>query len=263
MNKTSSALAFGVSIWVSAAAVAQAPVVDVNATDFEARLATIERILSTRTESQHRMQAQLDNMQSEVDELRGAVEVHTNQLEKILQRQRELYLEIDKRVEALKDSVVVTEAPGSSSQDLVAVSQQDVGAVSVPTASLLPDEGEAYEAAVNLILEDRDYDKAVPAFQTFIQQFPESQYAANAHYWLGQLLFNQQNWEDAKQQFAVVVERFVDSTKRADSLLKLGIIAERQGNAALAGQLFNQVVNEYPDSSARKLAENRLAQTGG
>lgn len=260
MNKTSTAF-FGVSLLYCAASAAQAPVVDVNSTDIEARLATIERILASRTESQHRLQEQLDNMQSEVDELRGAVEVHTNQLEKILQRQRELYLEIDKRVEALKGSVVASvQTPPSGA--VQRSGQAPSISSSVPSVTL-PNESEAYEAAVNLILEDRDYDKAIPAFQTFIQQFPDSQYAANAYYWLGQLLFNQQNWEVAKQQFSVVEQRFTDSTKRADSLLKLGIIAERQGNSALAREYFNQVISEYPDSSARKLADNRLTQTGG
>lgn len=254
MSKISTAI-LGVTILASAAVAAQAPVVDANSPDFETRIAAIEQILSTRTDSQHRIQAQLDNMQNEVDELRGAVEVHTNQLEKILQRQRELYLEIDKRVEALKTSVVA--------QTPTSVDNSPSTTSGVPTPSVnLPNETQAYEAAVNLILEDRDYDKAIPAFETFIQQFPDSTYSANAYYWLGQLLFNQQNWEGAKQQFVVVAERFTDSTKRADSLLKLGIIAERQGNGALAEQLFNQVVREYPDSSARKLADNRLAQTG-
>ena len=255
MAKTVAGL-FGISLLVSAAVAAQAPVVDVNATDIESRLAAIERILASRTESQHRIQAQLDEMQNEVDELRGAVEVHTNQLEKILQRQRELYLEIDKRVEALKGSVAVVPPSGSST------TSPSQGAVTTQPANL-PNETDAYEAAVNLILRDRDYDNAIPAFEAFIQQFPDSQYSANAYYWLGQLLFNKQNWEAAKQQFEVVVQRFVDSTKRADSLLKLGIIAERQGNGALAVQFFNQVVSEYPDSSARKLADNRVAQLGG
>ena len=81
MNKTSPAV-IGVSLLFSAASAAQAPVVDVNSTDIEARLVTIERILESRTQSQHRLQEQLDSMQIEVDELRGAVEVHTNQLEK-------------------------------------------------------------------------------------------------------------------------------------------------------------------------------------
>ena len=172
MIKTS-ALVFGVSIWVSAAAVAQAPVVDVNSTDFEDRLATVERILSTRTESQHRIQAQMDEMQNEVDELRGAIEVHTNQLEKILQRQRELYLEIDKRVDALKGSMEVAQPADNGSMSKPGSTPQNSGLVAAAPSSSLADETQAYESAVNLILQDRDYEKAVPAFQSFIQQFPD------------------------------------------------------------------------------------------
>ncbi|WP_100655627.1 tol-pal system protein YbgF [Alteromonas flava] len=256
---TSKRLIFASLITVASAAVAaQAPVVDVNSSDIEARLVALERIVDSRTESQQRLQSQLDIMQQEVDELRGAVELHTHQLEKILERQRELYLEIDKRVEALKSTTPV----GNNAASTAVANTNTGSSVSSPAMSA-ENETDAYEAAVNLILKDRDYERAIPAFQAFIQVYPDSQYAANAHYWLGQLLFNQQQWADAQQQFAVVVDRFTDSSKRADSLLKMGIIAERLGNAALARQKFNQVVAEYPDSSARKLADSRLTQLGG
>ena len=87
------------------AAFAQAPVVDANGgSELEQRIVVLERIVKSLTEMQHRLQTQLDNMQMEVDQLRGAVEVNTNELQKVLERQRELYLEIDKRVEALKQS---------------------------------------------------------------------------------------------------------------------------------------------------------------
>ena len=77
-------------------AFAQAPVVDANGgSELEQRLVALENMMS-RTEMQHRLQTQLDNMQMEVDQLRGAVEVNTNELQKVLERQRELYLEIDK-----------------------------------------------------------------------------------------------------------------------------------------------------------------------
>lgn len=103
----------------SASVFAQAPVSDINQTSvanngalnstlpvssLEERVAVLERIIKSRNVMQQNLQTQLDDMQYEVDELRGTVELHTNQLEKVLQRQRELYLEIDKRVEALRSS---------------------------------------------------------------------------------------------------------------------------------------------------------------
>lgn len=236
----------------SLAVFAQAPVSDVNvSSDIEQRLAVLERMVQSRTQTQHRLQEQLDTMQYEVDSLRGAVEEHTNQLEKVLERQRELYLEIDKRVEALKSAGAVAAQPSAQTPSTSSIPQDSGVRNSEDVAT-------AYENAVNLILKSREYDKAIPAFQDFLSRFPDSEYAPNAHYWLGQLLFNKQQWTEAKEQFSIVNERFVDSAKRPDALLKLGVIAERQGNDALAKQLFNQVVNDFPSSSARKLAEAKL-----
>lgn len=237
-----------------------APVYNVNDNDIESRLTVLERKVDNRSQMQHRLQQQIDNMQIELDELRGAVEVHTNQLQKVLDRQRELYLEIDKRVEALKQSGF----SGGAGNGAAAVTgtQPTVTPSSTPAstanAAAGMSESDAYEKAVNLILKSREYDKAIPEFQAFIERFPDSSYAPNAHYWLGQLLFNKQQWQDAAAQFEVVATKFADSAKRPDALLKLGVIAEKVGNQARAKALFEEVINTYPDSSARKLAEARL-----
>ena len=255
-NKT---LKMGVTLSAALAvstAFAQAPVVDANGgSELEQRIAVLERIVKSRTEMQHRLQSQLDNMQMEVDQLRGAVEVNTNELEKVLERQRELYLEIDKRVEALKQNGVT-----SSTGNAVTSSVSASGATPSQALQQGTQQGEedAYNSAVNLILKSREYDKAIPAFQSFIERFPNSEYAPNSHYWLGQLLFNKQQWAEASEQFNTVVTRFTDSSKRADALLKLGVIAERTGNINQAKQLFQQVVDEYPNSSATRLASSRL-----
>lgn len=213
----------------------------------EERVAVLERIVQSRTALQQRVQQQLDTMQGEVDELRGAIELHANQLEKVLQRQRELYLEIDKRVESLKaQTPSVPEA---------AVTQDPTP---ITTAATSLSESEAYEAAVNLILKTREYDKAIPAFEAFLQGYPQSKLADNAHYWLGQLLFNKQQWANASESFNTVVSNFAQSTKRPDAMLKLGIIAQRTGKNAEARSWFEKVVSEYPNSSAAKLANSRL-----
>ncbi len=240
----------GCLIGVTGLAVAQAPVSDLNTGSIEQRVSELERLVNSRTSAQHRIQAQLDTMQDEVNELRGTLEVHNYKLEQILQRQRELYLEIDNRIEAVTAAGIVSQqtppptTPSDTSNDQSYV--------------LAAGEDEAYDKAIDLILKERKYEEAIPEFQGFLANFPDSRYASNAHYWLGQLLFNKQEWEQAKGHFDRVVARYVDSTKRPDALLKLGEIAQKQNNLARAKQLFDQVISEYPDSSARKLADNRL-----
>jgi tol-pal system protein YbgF len=229
---------------------APAPVTDVTSGSSDQRITELERKFTTRTEAQHRQQEQLDVMQSEVNELRGAIEVQNYQLEKILERQRELYLEIDKRIESVKS--LPSTIPTATVSTVTASAS---AAVDVPLSA---NENEAYDKAVNLILKDRLYDQAIPEFQMFLQNFPNSSYVPNAHYWLGQLLFNKQDWAGAGVQFQSLMTDYPDSSKRPDATLKLGITEMERANAARAKQLWEQVVAEFPDSSSAKLAEKRL-----
>ncbi|MBJ2138394.1 tol-pal system protein YbgF [Paraglaciecola agarilytica] len=246
MNKRILALTL-TAIFGAAVNAAPAPVADVSSGSTESRLATLERLFNTRTAQQHRVQEQLDLLQNEVNELRGSIEKHNYQLERILERQRELYLEIDKRIAA-----VMTPGGAQSAGELNQANQTNQGAAT----SL--NEDQAYDKAVNLILKDKLYDDAIPEFQSFLQNYPNSSYASNAHYWLGQLLFNKQDWAAAANQFDTLITQFPDSSKRADAMLKLGICEQERSNIARAEQLWKKVVAEYPNSSARKLAEIKL-----
>ena len=245
----------------SGVCLAQAPVVDVNApqqtsilpagatitnAQLESRLAVLERIIESRSDTQQRMQQQIDNLQEDIGNITGSIELHNHQLEQILERQRQLFLELEERFEALQSQST------SVANNINSTGTSNAGA---------PPQGEqaAYQAAVNLILQDQDYDNAVPAFRDFISKYPNSDLSDNAHYWLGQLLYNDQKWAAAQEQFSQVVEKFAGSTKRADSLLKLGMIAKNTGDTNLATQYFEQVVEEYPTTTPARLANEQLA----
>lgn len=262
-------------VFTGANAVAQAPVVDLNSqsstlnsteavpqiqapVDIESRLAILERKDSNRIEAQQRIQSQLDMLQSEVDDIRGTIELHNHQLEKILQRQRELYLELDNRFNALRAQTdVVQNNLNASVGDSETLIDED-NALSTEAATSGVSDSQAYQVAVDLILKQRDYDNAIPAFENFLVNYPTSSFTDNAHYWLGQLLFNKQDWEGARAQFLKVVENFLDSTKRADSLYKLGMLEKNQANSAQAKTYFEQVVAEYPGTTSARLASQQL-----
>ncbi|XQW86304.1 tol-pal system protein YbgF [Thalassotalea piscium] len=241
-----------VAIASGAIAAEPAPVIDISnnklshSQSISERLTELERKLDTRNRAQVNVQRQLDDLQNEVNELRGITELHTHQLSQILERQRELYQELDRRVsQALQpsNSVPATLATTKDNSDY--------------SSNLT--ENDAYDRAVNLVLKDKNYDQAIPEFKAFNQRFPNSSYAANAHYWLGQLLFNKGELAQAKAEFEIVVNQFSDSTKRSDALLKLGMVEQKQNNSANAAKLYQQLMAEYPNSSAAKLAQPRLS----
>jgi len=246
------------AVAVQAIAAEPAPVVDISTQksysgssvlSASEQLEQTKRQLEAQKRAQLNLQNQLTELQDEVNELRGVTELHTHQLTQILDRQRELYQEIERRVSQATQQT----APPST------IAANTVG--QTPSVNYSSDltENEAYDRAVNMVLKDKQYDLAIPAFKEFLSKYPNSGYAANAHYWLGQLLFNKGENAQAAKEFEMVVTRFKESTKRSDAMLKLGMVAQKQNNLAKAKQLYQQVMSEYPDSSAAKLAGPRLS----
>ena len=250
---------FGMSFAVAAnlaVAAEPAPVIEVMAgtptngakASLSEQLVSLERKLDARNRAQVNVQRQLDDLQNEVNELRGITELHTYQLSQVLERQRELYQELDRRVsEALK--------PANKAPAAIAAPANSVGKVNYSNNLT---ENEAYDRAVNMVLKDKRYEQAIPEFEAFNQKYPNSSYAANAHYWLGQLLFNKGEMAKARQEFDLVVSDYPESSKRSDAMLKLAMVEQKENNPAKAITIYQKLITEYPNSSAAKLAQPRL-----
>jgi len=257
LNKVLFGMMFTASA-LSALAVAKAPVIDVNANSIDSaalteQLTSLSRKLDSRNKAQVNIQRQLDLLQSEVNELRGVTELHTHQLSQVVERQRELYQEIDKRINEVLETTSKTALIASQSSANVSAS------VEPSRYSDNLTENEAYDRALNLVLKDKRYQQAIQEFQAFNKTFPKSSYAPNAHYWLGQLLFNQGELAQASLEFLVVVNKHKESTKRPDALLKLAMVAQKQKETKTAIASYQQLLKEYPESTAAKLAKPRLA----
>lgn len=236
-------LAVATVFYLGVASAAPAPVEDVSAMGQGDKVAMLERMMKAKQQSEFEMQQRLDQLQQDVLDLRGLAEQQSYQINQMLQRQRQLYDEIA-NLTAKSSEQAVTVAPTSTVSAATNVSLSE-------TAS--------YEQAVNLVLKQRKYDEAIPAFSQFIEKYPNSTYAANANYWLGQLLYNKQDFAKAKSAFMAVVEKFPKSNKRGDSLVKLGLISEKSGDATAAQGIYNEVVKLYPNSAAARIAKQQLA----
>ena len=210
------------------------------------RVDRLERAFEARQAGQARILQQLNSLQREVSELRGITENHANQLEQILERQRDLYQEIERRLSE----------PQSTGMDSARIDEADA----FVTATSNSETG--YDRAIRLVLEEKRYDQAIPEFQSFIANNPNSEYVGNAHYWLGQLFYVQQNYADAKRHFSTVVSNHAESTKRADCILKLGMIAALEENNTAARRFFEQVSQEYPNSTESTMASRQLQSLG-
>ncbi len=230
---------------------APAPVTDLNAPSTSSvsnsapsvDIERLERLIRSRGQLQLQLQRQLDVLADEISGIRGMVERNGYELDQMLERQRQLYIEIDtlRSAKPVAPTEIVEKPTNNAS-----------GSYSADT-----DENQAYQNAVDLILKQKDYVGATSAFNQFIATYPNSVYSDNAHYWLGQLYFVEKNDIEAAKNFAKVTS-YPKSTKRSDALLKLGEIAKRNNNKSAASKYYQQVISEYPDSTTAKTAESQL-----
>ena len=233
---------------LAGAAHSAAPINDVSNSSLADQISQLKRLIQARGAAQVNLQQQLAELQEELSELRGETETHAHKLDQIVNRQRELYIEIERRLESIQQQPAPV--PTETTSNLTIDDSYGVSSLS---------ENEAYDQAVNLILKERRYDDAIPEFEGFISKFPNSVYIANAHYWLGQLLFNKSEFNKAQQHFDRVISFYPDSNKRSDAMLKQGTVLQRMGKQDEAKKLFEQVIAEYPDSNSANLAQSRLS----
>ncbi len=115
----------------------------------------------------------------------------------------------------------------------------------------------AYQSAFRL-LKEAHYDQATTAFDKYLQDYPQSAYADNAQYWLGEAYYVQRNYEEAILAYHKLLENYPDSRKVAHSLLKLGYSHQELGQYPEARQKLDEVKNRFPGTTAARLADERL-----
>jgi tol-pal system protein YbgF len=200
----------------------------------------------------------------------GQMEEQTHSMEQLKKRQRDLYLDIDRRlrdVESARSSLSAAPIAPATGGSVFggAVPDATMGgmppaATSATTASSADDlqlERAAYERAFNLLKEGR-YDLAVAAFKAFVQSYPQGRFVDNAQYWLGEANYVQRHFKRALSEFGKVVKEHPNSPKRADALLKMGYTYQELGNDDKARMSLNDVVMNYPKTTAARLAKKRL-----
>jgi len=211
------------------------------------------------------MLMQIEELQKDVQELRGQNETYAHEVEGIKKRQRELYMDIDRRLRQLMETSSTTASSGTgmpSTTPMPTPPGASLPAVAGATAAGNADplaEKNAYSQAFN-VLKDRHYEQAINAFAQFLQVYPDGQYADNAIYWTGEAKYFLERYAEAIEDFKRVTTQFPNSPKQADALLKIGYSYYQMKNWPETRKALQEVITRFPDSTAAKLAGKRLHQ---
>jgi tol-pal system protein YbgF len=243
--KKSAALFFSAAFAYSGFAFSQVEVVELNtATPEQPALAEQEQPAPSQ---QGELFYQLQLLQQEIMQLRGAVEEQGHQLQRLKQQSMERYIDLDRRIGG---GVAASEKPAISAP---------VAAPRTLPVSAQAGEKEAYSAAYNLVT-SKQFEQALDTFKQFLVDYPNGQYAGNSYYWLGELyqVISPQNLEASRQAFSQLLQQFPNHAKAPDAMYKLGKVYFLKGNKVKSRQRLEAVTVQYRDSSAATKAAQFL-----
>jgi tol-pal system protein YbgF len=247
-------LASVVLVWASAADAQRSPNVSQRVTWLEDRVEELEnRQEGAGTDQLVDVLQRLDMLEREMRELRGEIERMTHEMESLTRRQRELYLDLDRRLQNLETGGR-PERPVPSLGAMEPLQEQADGGSPVGDPAA---ERAEYDAAFRMLQEGR-YPAAISAFQAYLERYPDGRFADNAQYWLGEAHYVSRDYRAALVLFQEVEQRFPSSQKVADAKLKIGYVHYELQQWEDARAVLTDVTQRYPGTTIARLADQRL-----
>ncbi|MGX1176571.1 tol-pal system protein YbgF [Pseudomonas sp. R151218B TE3479] len=219
--------------------------------------------VSAPVSAQGQLFNQLQQMQDQISRQQGVIEELQNDISRMKQESLERYQDLDRRIgSGVAPAATPENSPtGGDLNAPGAAAGAGAAAPAAPAAGGEPadpaKEKLYYDAAFDLI-KAKDFDKASQAFAAFLRKYPNSQYAGNAQYWLGEVNLAKGDLQGAGQAFAKVSQLYPKHAKVPDSLYKLADVERRLGHADKVKGILQQVVAQYPGTSAAQLAQRDL-----
>lgn len=210
--------------------------------DIRARLDALESDSKSRAENKADKTSVLDlanqneQLRQDIAKLRGQVELLTNDLANAQQRQKDFYIDLDRRLRALEPQQITLDGR---------------------QVNVLPDEQKAYDAAFALF-KAGDYKNASTALSDFMRRYPSTAYGATAQYLLGNAYYAQNEYNNAITAQQAVVKNYPDSPKAPEAMLNIASSYTELKDKAAAKKTLGELVTEFPDSAAARTAKERL-----
>jgi tol-pal system protein YbgF len=105
-------------------------------------------------------------------------------------------------------------------------------------------------------------DLAAQEYHQILQYYPDSELAANAQYYIGEIAYNKGDMASAIQSFDAVLERYPQNPKTPDAHLMKGMALEKSGQRTRAVQEYKALVEQFPRTDDARKAQLHLHALG-
>lgn len=122
-----------------------------------------------------------------------------------------------------------------------------------------PAEKRDFEAALAVFRSGRFAD-AVPAFTSFMRQYPQSGYLPSARFWLGNAQYATRDYKEAINNFKALLAANPAHARAPEAALSIANCQVELKDTRAARKTLEDLVRAYPQSEAATAAKERLAR---
>ena len=119
---------------------------------------------------------------------------------------------------------------------------------------------ETMYAAAYQTFKDGHYDKSRTEFKNFLATYPNTEYAGNAQFWIGECYFFEKNYEQAILEYEKVAKNYPKGNKVPYALLKQGLSFLKLNDKISAKLILQQVIKDFPNTNQARIARSKLQE---
>ncbi|MFO1463442.1 MAG: tol-pal system protein YbgF [bacterium] len=197
--------------------------------------------------------AQAMNAMTEIQQEFRAIKGQLDSSQYVMKESDRVYQDLDQRVSALEDKIgqmhnllkdinMKLNAPEGAKPPAPAASQAEV---------------QEFQSLLN-VANARDYRNAASGFLGFLKKYPNSEYAGNAQYWVGESFYSLGDYAKAISEFQVLAQKYPMHPRVKEGIYKQGMAFMKLNKRAEAKLFFQKVVATYPNSAEAYQAKGRL-----
>jgi tol-pal system protein YbgF len=225
-------------------------------------------------ESQAESVAETDKIKGEIQDISGrvadnrelvrrAVERDTTEQDAMKATVHDLsrrIAELETKVKQIYEYLSLEGTAGVPQQGLVKPSlpsEEPSKRPAVPQEREALSEKEVYDKTLTTYNEGK-YEEAVTGFKNFIEQYPKSDLADNAQFWIGESYMALKQYEQAILAYQGVIKEYPTGNKVPNAMLRQALAFYEIKDKESSLILLKRIIKNYPGSNEAKIAKAKL-----
>lgn len=192
---------------------------------------------------------------TKVGEVKSLLDTYNDKIAMLEQVVNTLETTLDVNLTTIESQLAALKQQGL--QKVPAVSQKPGETQPEPVLDFAP--GQLFRAAYRIYMEG-DYPTAIVGFQKYLEEYPNTQLAGSAQYWIAESFVKLEEYETALQEYDLLITKYPRDDKVPDAYYGKGVALVKLGKIEDAKSLFTYVIERFPRTVAAKKAGERLEE---